>query len=557
MSLAPVLAAASLWAARPGAQAKPGAIPFADVTAASGVDFVHVNGAMGRLLLPEVIGAGGALFDFDNDGDLDLFAVQGTALEGGQASDVRSRLYRNDRGAGEPPRFTDVSAQSGLGSVGYGMGATTGDFDNDGRIDLFVTSLGATRLLRNRGDGTFADVTAKSGTADGRWSTSATFFDYDGDGWLDLFVANYVDFRVDMNRQCYSAASARDYCNPAAYEAVPARLLRNNRDGGFSDVSVRSGVGLIAGRGLGVLAADVNDDGWTDVYVANDGDPNRLWLNQHGSGVFRDDALLAGVAVSRAGQPQGSMGVDFADVDRDGDEDLFVTNLDNEGHTLYVNQGKGVFDDRTSEAGLFKLGFTGFGTRFLDYDADGWLDLVVANGAVRHLDTQMRRGDPYPLRQRNQLFRNDGRGRFADVAERSGAPFTSLAVGRGVAAGDLDNDGDVDLVLFNNSGPARVLLNESGNGRHWLGIRVIDGRYGRDALTARVELVDKDRPRIRRVQVDGSYLAAGDPRVTFGLRTGAPQTVRVRWPGGHVEQFRGLAVDRYWVLEQGKAPRAR
>jgi hypothetical protein len=436
------------------------------------------------------------------------------------------------------------------------MGAATGDVDNDGRIDLLVTYLGATRLFRNRGDGTFADVTAKSGVADSRWSTSATFFDYDSDGWLDLFVANYVAFRADVDRRCYSSASARDYCNPAAYEAVPDRLLRNNGDGSFSDVSVRSGIGRLVGRGLGVIAADFTEDGWTDIYVANDGDPNRLWVSQRGSGAFRDEALLAGVAVSRAGQPQGSMGVDVADVDRDGDEDLFVTNLDNEGHTLYVNQGKGVFDDRTVEAGLFTLGFTGFGARFVDYDADGWLDLVVANGAVRHLDGQRRRGDPYPLRQRNQLFRNDGRGRFADVAGRSGAPFASLAVGRGISSGDLDNDGDVDLVLFNNSGPARVLLNESGPGRHWLGVRVIDGRHGRDAMTARVELVGEDRPRIRRVQVDGSYLTASDPRVLFGIGTEAPQTVRVRWPGGPVEEFRGLAVDRYWVLEQGKAPRA-
>jgi hypothetical protein len=459
------------------------------------------------------------------------------------------------------------------------MGATTGDFDNDGHIDLFITYLGASRLLHNNGNGTFADVTARSGASDSRWSTSASFFDFDADGWLDLFVSNYVHFDARQKRECFSAASSRDYCNPAAYEALTSRLLRNAGDGTFSDVSSRSGIARVPGRGLGVLAADFNDDGWPDVYVANDGDPNRLWMNQRGGGVFRDEALLAGVALNRAGQPQGSMGIDLADVDRDGDEDLFVTNLDNEGHALYVSQGNGLFDDRTTEAGLFALGLTGFGTRFFDYDGDGALDLVVANGAVRHLSEQVRRGDPYPLRQRNQLFRNDGRGRFADVAERAGEPFTSLAVGRGVATGDLDNDGDSDIVVFNNNGQARVFLNDVGHRRHWLGVRVVDRRNGRDALGARLELVGKERPQVRRVQVDGSYLTAGDPRVIFGLGADeAPQSVRVRWPAsapsrfggagstsanasagkpdGHVEEFRGLAVDRYWILEQGKTPRA-
>ena len=533
--------------------------PFVDVTAGSGIDFVHVNGAAGELLLPEVIGGGGALFDYDNDGDLDFLAVQGTALRPARDADRGARLYRNDLdGVSNRPRFVDVTERSRIAIVGYGMGAATGDIDNDGWIDVLVTALGFTRMLRNNGDGTFTDVTAKTGLADPRWSTSATFFDYDRDGWLDLLVANYVDFRVAAPRKCFSAASARDYCNPAAYDPVPARLLHNNGDGTFSDVSARAGIARAPARGLGVLAADLNDDGWTDVYVANDGDPNHLWLNERGSGVFRDAALITGVALSRFGRPQGSMGVDLADVDGDGDEDLFVTNLDNEGNTLYMNLGNSLFEERTVEAGLFALGFTGFGARFVDYDGDGSLDLVVANGAVRHIGSQVRLGEPYPLKQRNQLFQNNRRGAFVDVSARSGPAFAPLGVGRGTAAGDLDNDGDVDLVMLNNNGRARVLLNQVGNRRHWIGVRVVDGRYRRDAYTARVEVVRRgERPRVRRVQTDGSYLTASDPRVLFGLGADASlQTIRVHWPGGHVEDFSSLAVDRYWLVEQGRRPRA-
>jgi len=532
---------------------------FADATEESGLDFTHVNGATGELLLPEVIGSGGAVFDYDNDGDLDIFAVQGGPLRPGAGGAApRSRLYRNDgdTGGSSRLRFTDVTERSGIVAVGYGMGAATGDIDNDGWMDLYVTYLGTNRMLRNKGDGTFEDVTVRTGTADTRWSTSATFFDYDRDGWLDLFVVNYVNFGVDMKRGCFSAGSARDYCNPVVYDPVPDSLFHNNRDGTFSDVSVRAGITRAPGRGLGVIAADLNADGWTDLYVANDGDPNHLWLNEGGAGTFKDEALLAGVAVSRMGRAQGSMGIDLGDVDRDGDEDLFVTNLDNEGNTLYVNQGKGLFEDRTVEAGLFRLGLTGFGTRLLDYDNDGWLDLVVVNGAVRHMSSQVQAGDSYPLKQRKQLFRNN-RGRFADVTGIAGPAFDRLEVSRGVSVGDLDNDGDSDLVVFNNSGRLRVLLNQAGRDRHWIGVRVVEGRYSRDAVQTRVDVVRPDGSLRRRVQVDGSYCAANDPRVLFGLAGDTSrQTIRVYWAGGKVEEFRDLAVDRYWRLEAGQPPRA-
>jgi hypothetical protein len=555
------LAVSLLVLAALGSAQQPRAI-FVDRTRETGLLFTHINGASGELLLPEVIGSGGALFDYDNDGDLDVFAVQGSTVGSGRVHGplAQSRLYRNDRGLNGDMRlrFTEVTERSGLGVTGYGMGAATGDFDNDGWIDLYVTFLGSSRMFRNAGDGTFTDVTANTRTNVPAWGTSATFFDYDRDGFLDLYVATYVDFSSEMKRNCFSAASARDYCNPAVYAPVPDRLFHNEGNGTFTDVSARAGISRAARRGLGVLAADYNDDGWLDLFVANDGDPNQLWINQRGAGTFKDEALLSGVAVNRSGQPQGSMGIDFGDIDGDGDEDLFVTNLDNEGNTLYLNLGKGLYEDRTTEAGLFKLGFTGFGTRFVDYDQDGSLDLFIANGAVRHLSRQVQAGDPYPLKQRSQLYRNDGKGKFSDVSELAGPALAPLLVSRGVAAGDLDNDGATDLVVFNNSGPARVLMNELAPRGHWLGVRVVDTRYRRDALQARVELSGRGRRgQVRRVQTDGSYSASGDPRVVFGLdRDQSAQTVRVHWGPGDVEEFRGLAVDRYWRLERGRPARS-
>jgi enediyne biosynthesis protein E4 len=555
---APVFVAAiSLSMAAAAAQTPPGGAPFVDRTTETGLGFVHANGARGQLLLPEVIGAGGALLDYDNDGDLDVFAVQ-SAADAPLPAARGSRLYRNELRPGGRLRFVDVTEQSRIALTTYGMGAATGDVDNDGWTDLYVTALGSNALLRNNGNGTFTDITTASGTTDRRWSTSASFLDVDRDGWLDLFVANYVNFRADMKRECFSAASARDYCNPVVYDAVPARLLRNARNGTFADISTPAGIATAPGRGLGVLAFDANEDGWTDIYVANDGDPNHLWINERGAGRFRDEALLAGVALSRAGRPQGSMGIDAADLDGDGDEELFVTNLDNEGNALYVNGGKGLFEERTLEWGLFALGFTGFGTRFVDYDNDTWPDVIVVNGAVRHMDAQRRNGDAYPLKQRNQLFHNERGRRYAEVTAAKAPVFAATAVGRGLATGDLDNDGDADLIAFNNSGPARVLLNESARTNHWLGLRILDGRSPRDALQARAEVTLADGRRlVRRVHTDGSYASAGDPRVLFGLGTaGAPVTVRVLWPQGSSEEFRDLATDRYWTIEPGKPPRA-
>jgi len=543
---------------------------FIDATRQAGLDFVHFNGVTGEYFLPEITGAGGALFDYDKDGDLDLYAVQGAKLwdrpsPSGFAWDgkaaPRDRLFRNElAGSGAPPRFTDVTEASGIRATGYGMGVAAGDYNNDGRLDLYVTNLGQNQLWRNNGDGTFDDVTAEAGAGDPAWSTSAAFLDYDGDGLLDLFAANYVNFSPAMKRECFASTSARDYCGPDAYDPVPDRLFRNRGDGVFEDVTAAAGLTASFGAGLGVIAADFNSDGQLDLYVANDGDPNQLWINQDGRR-FEDQALLAGVALNHMGRPEASMGVDAADFDGDGDEDLFMTHLDGESNTLFVNQGGGFFSDETIRAGLHaaSLPLTGFGTAFLDYDNDGWLDLFAVNGAVRLLEKLAREGEPYPLQQPNQLFRNTGAGSFADVSAQAGAAFTSAEVSRGAAVGDVDNDGDTDIVVFNNNGPARLLLNQSGNRAHWLGLRLIDPETGLDVTQARVEVMQKSgRSLWRRARAAGGYCTANDPRVIAGLGgEGAPCTVRVHWPHGGTEVWPDLTPGRYWKLVRGASPAAR
>ena len=372
----------------------------------------------------EIMGGGAALFDFDNDGDLDLYLLQGRELGPDltfappAGMPLTDRLYRNDLqpGGGATLRFTDVTEASGIEAAGYGMGVATGDFDNDGWTDLYVTNFGSNQLLRNRGDGTFDDVTAASGADDPRWSVAATFFDFDRDGWLDLYVGNYVDYSLEGHTPCPLPSGVLTYCAPGAYPPATDSLFRNRGDGTFEDVSASSGIGAEAGSGLGAVAADFNGDRWIDLYVANDLMWNRLWINR-GDGSFADNALLAGVAVNREGQPEAGMGVDAGDFDGDGDPDIVVSHLEQETNTLYVNGGAGLFRDQSasSQLGPPSLPFTAFGIGWIDYDNDSWLDVLVVNGAVIGMDALIRAGDPYPLRQTDQLFRNLGDGSFAEV----------------------------------------------------------------------------------------------------------------------------------------------
>lgn len=544
---------------------------FKEVAEEVGLRFQHYNGMTGKFFLPEIMGSGAALFDFDNDGDLDVFIVQGNVLEpdskpgdtlfGWRGSESPwGRLFRNDlvvaKDGSRTLKFTDVTEKSGIVATRYGMGVAVGDINNDGRPDLYLTNLGHNQMYLNKGEGTFVDVTKRTGTDDERWSTSASFFDYDQDGWLDLMVLNYADFSVTKSPTCYAATTARDYCTPKVFRAPGNRLFHNKGDGTFEDMTAAAGVDKEFGHGLGVVTADFDGDSWVDIYVANDGDPNQLWINQK-NGTFKNEALLAGAAVNRDGKAEAGMGVDAGDLDANETEDIFVTHLMDETNTLFVNLGKALFEDRTREAGLGMPGhrFTGFGTLFFDYDNDGWLDLLVANGAVQLLPELMRRGDPFPLGQPNQLFHNTG-STFVEVSRQAGEAFQLLEVSRGAAFGDVDNDGDTDALITNNNGPARLLLNQVGNRNHWLGLRLIGKDAQRDMLGAQVGIViSKNRTLWRRVRTDGSYLSANDPRVLAGLGNAVQvEAVRVRWPDGAVDELKDPRVDQYITLKEGASP---
>jgi hypothetical protein len=539
---------------------------FTDRAREAGLEFVHFNGMTGRFQFPEVIPPGVALFDYDADGDLDVFVAQGQMLGTQPVSEaihqpprpLTSRLYRNDlamhANGTRSLRFTDVTAGSGIVVRGYAMGAASGDIDNDGCVDLYVTNLERSQLFRNGCNGRFTDVSIESGSEDRGWSVSAAFVDYDRDGWLDLFVGNYVYYSVERDTPClHPIGSLRDYCPPSVYRPQPSHLYHNDRDGTFTDVTTAAGMGREFGPALGVSTADFNGDGWIDIYVANDGTPNQMWINQR-DGTFVNTALLAGVALGADGEAKASMGVDAGDFDHDGDEDLFITELAREGHDLYVNDGSGVFDERAAAAGIRQpsLPYTGFGTAWLDFDNDGWLDILTVNGAVRHAAEALTRNETFALQQGKQLFRNLGNGRFEDATGRGGVIFSQADVSRGAAFGDIDNDGDTDLVVANNSGPIRLLLNNVGSARHWVGVRVV-GRQGRDAVGARVGIVRGSSTLWRRARADGSYASANDPRVLAGLGDAARiDGIRVEWPGGRVEEWTGVPLDHYSTLKEGE-----
>jgi hypothetical protein len=508
----------------------------------------------------EIMGAGAALLDYDDDGDLDLFLVQGGSLDPeARASEPGDRLHRNDLDAAGAPRFVDVTAAAAVVESGYGMGAATGDYDGDGWIDLYVTNWGANELWRNRGDGSFERRGEAAGVDDTHWGVPAIFFDADRDGRLDLFVGNYVNFSAATHQRCMSALGVLDYCGPLTFTPQPDLLYRNAGDGTFTDVSGAAGLRAAAPLpALGAAVGDFDADGWLDLYVANDQTPNHLWRGL-GGGRFEEVALGAGCALDAEGRPQASMGVTIGDGDGDGDEDLFLTHLTEEHHTLYTNDGRGFFEDASARAGVVAPSWplTGFGVGWIDFDGDGQLDLLSTAGAVKLIPSQVAENDPLALRQACLLLRNTGGGRFAEVTQPADSPLAVETVGRGAAFGDVDNDGDTDVVLTANDGPVRLLLNQVGSRASWLGLRLVERTAGgrdRDVLGAGVTLRRTGAPALwRRVQTAGSYASASDPRVLFGLGgSDAIESVEVTWPDGTLEQWRELSPRRYHTLRRGE-----
>jgi hypothetical protein len=532
---------------------------FREDTDKLGLTFQHEAGPIGRYFMPQIMGSGAALLDFDNDGRFDLYFVH----NGGPDSGARNRLFHHTKDG----RFEDVSAGSGLDIAGYGMGVAIGDVDNDGWVDVYVSQYGGGRLFRNRGQGRFEDVTRTGGVDQPCWGTSCAFFDYDRDGWLDLIVINYVDY--DPSRSCGPASGKGDYCHPSAFPGTEPRLFHNlGRDSkgrwlGFQDVTVAAGLARRA-PGLGVVCADFNGDGWPDILAANDAAANNLWINRR-DGTFADEAMMRGVAFDGLGNPQSNMGVTVGDVDGDGRFDLFITHLTSETHTLWRQTATGLFQDGTAAArlGMPHWRGTGFGTILADFDDDGALDIAVVNGRVSRGPAVNLAGlPPYWSRyaERNQLFHNDGQGVFRDIGRGNSAFCGDFAVSRGLVWGDFDDDGGVDVVTTAVAGPAKFYRNVAAGRGHWLIVRARDPARKRDAFGAVVSFQAGGRQRIGLINPGQSYLSSGDPRAHFGL--GAVDhidEIRVDWPDGPVdagaERFPCGKVDRVLVVERGKGRR--
>jgi hypothetical protein len=524
-------------------------VTFRDISREVGLTFTNINGASPEKHFVETMGSGGLFLDFDDDGWLDVFLVDGgSQADPAVARRARHRLFRNRQDG----TYEDVTAKSAIRHREYGMGACAGDYDNDGRVDLYITNFGPNQLFRNEGGGVFADVSLKAGVASGRWSTSCAFADLDVDGDLDLFVTHYVDMGKDRNRFCGNMASKlRAYCHPLNFQGSPNVFYRNDGMGTFTEAPAAAGISGHLGNGLGVAIGDYDDDGWPDVFVANDAVPNFLFHNE-GKGRFAETALVAGVAVASNGTARAGMGTAFADYDGDGRLDLVVTNHETEMHSLFRNLGGGLFGEATIESGLgsVTLPYVGFGVVFFDYDNDGALDLSIANGHVIDNVAQFRSGAKHA--QQRLLLRNTG-GRFRDVSDQSGPAFAVDQVGRGLAAGDIDNDGDLDLLVTNNGGPAALLRNDGGNRGHALLIKLIGAASNRNAIGARLRVMAGSRTQLREVTSGSSYLAQNDLRVHVGLgdRTFA-ERIEIRWPSGRTEVLQNVPSDQVVTVREGQ-----
>ena len=535
---------------KPAAAAVKGPAEFRDVTASAGIKFVHNNGAFGKKYLPETLGPGVAFIDYDNDGWPDIFLVNGMDWPGHVTKHTTPKLYHNNHDG----TFTDVTHKAGLDVEMFGLGVAVGDYDNDGYDDLFVTAYGQNHLFHNNGNGTFTDVTQKAGFGGVKeFSTGAAWVDFDKDGRLDLVVGNYVQWSPEADLYCTMDGKSKSYCTPESYKGASIRLWHNNGDGTFSDVTKQAGLYEPTSKTLGIAILDFDNDGWPDILISNDTQPNKLYRN-NGNGTFTEKAVVAGVAFSEDGVARAGMGVDTADYDRSGNTSLMITNFSNQMISLYHNEGRGLFVDEAprSEVGRASLLTLGFGCFFFDYDLDGWPDILVVNG---HIDPDIQKVQAnVKFAEPPHLFRNLGKGKFAEVTKTAGAAFASARVGRSVAYADVYNNGRLDILMSTNGGPVSLFKNEAvGLANHSLRVKLVGTKSNRDGIGAVVRITTAEGTQTQMLRSGSSYLSASELVLSFGVgQQSKVDSVEIRWPSGQVDKLSNINAGQTVTVAEGK-----